>query len=53
MKTALVLMLSLSVAFTAFAQEQRAATSPDSGDRSEVVKKLGAVTWDLNSHKLI
>ena len=54
MKTALVLMLSFVAA--SFAADQKAVKEPDmqlqSGKAGEV-KRLGSVTWDLETHKLV
>ena len=53
MKTALVLLLSLTAAPAAFPQQPSAKT-PDAGQKQPgVVKKLGSVTWDPDAHKLI
>jgi hypothetical protein len=54
MKTALVLTLSFVAA--SFAADQKVVKEPDmqmqSGKAGEV-KRLGSVTWDLESHKLV
>jgi len=52
MKTALVLILSFAGA--AFAADPQPVKDPDvKGARPEEVKRLGSVTWDLESHKLV
>jgi hypothetical protein len=52
MKTAVVLFLSLAAA--AFAADPKPVKDPDvRGTRPEEVKRLGSVTWDLESHKLV
>jgi hypothetical protein len=51
MKTALILLCSLSVA--AFAADPKPALAKNSVPESGQVKKLGAVTWDVENHKLV
>lgn len=54
MKTAFVLMLSFAGA--SFAADTKPVKEPDTRMQSEKtgeVKRLGSVTWDLESHKLV
>ncbi len=52
MKTALVLLLSFAAA--AFAADPKPVKDPDvKGPQPEEVKRLGSVTWDLATHKLV
>jgi len=54
MKTAFVLMLSFAAA--SFAADPKPVREPDVRMQSEKtgeVKRLGSVTWDLESHKLV
>ncbi len=52
MKTALVLLLSFAAA--GFAADPTPVKEPDAKSANpEEVKRLGSVTWDLNSHKLV
>jgi hypothetical protein len=51
MKTALLLACSLATA--AFAADPKPASARNSVPESGQVKKLGAVTWDVENHKLV
>lgn len=52
MKTALILLLSFAAA--AFAADSKPVKAPDiKNSQPEEVKRLGSVTWDLESHKLV
>ena len=56
MKTALVLLLSFVAAYAADQANQKAAKEPDmrmQSGKSGEVKRLGSVTWDLETHKLV
>jgi hypothetical protein len=56
MKTAVVLLLSLAAASFAADPKPNPVKEPDTRlktEKSDVVKRLGAVTWDLDTHKLV
>jgi hypothetical protein len=55
MKSALILLVSISVAaFAADNKRQAAKNPPAQQDQQEQqVKKLGSVTWDVDQHKLV
>jgi hypothetical protein len=52
MKTALVLWLFFTAAVFAADPQQQPVKEPGAGQKSGDVKRLGSVTWDLDSHKL-
>ena len=52
MKTALVLCLFFTSAVFAADPQQQTVKEPGAGQKSGEVKKLGSVTWDLESHRL-
>jgi hypothetical protein len=52
MKTAVILLLSFAAA--GFAADPKPVKDPDiKGAQPEEVKRLGSLTWDLESHKLV
>ena len=56
MKTAVVLLLSLAAASFAADPKPNPVKEPDTRlktEKSDEVKRLGAVTWDLDTHKLV
>src|SRR5205809_269767 len=53
MKTALVLLLSFAAASFAADPKTSPVKEPEIGAKPETVKRLGAVTWDLDAHKLV
>jgi hypothetical protein len=52
MKTAMFVLLSFSAALCAQDPQPKKAKEPDP-QSAGVVKKLGSVTWDLQTHKLV
>jgi hypothetical protein len=56
MKLASVMLLSLAALTYAADQSNqplKSATNPSAGTNTQVVKKMGSVTWDVNTHKLL
>jgi hypothetical protein len=52
MRTAFLLSLTLTAALFAADPQSQPAKDPDRSATTDVVQKLGSVTWDLKNHKL-